>query len=68
MEMKLNNALPVEALPGRVHCYLCTHNVAAIVLTRGSARQTKPGQSCPRCKASLDSSYALEVFSELTAA
>ena len=66
--MKSNNALPVEALPGRVHCDMCPHNVEATVLKRGSARQTQPGQTCPRCKASLDSSYALEVFSELAAA
>lgn len=66
--MELNNALPVETLPGKVHCYMCTHNVEATVLRRGSARQTKPGQSCPRCKASLNSSYALEVYSELALA
>ena len=66
--MKLNNDLPVETLPGLVHCYMCTHNVEAVVLRRGTARQTKPGQSCPRCNASLNSGYALEVFAELAAA
>lgn len=63
MKMKSNNTLPVEELPGRAHCYMCTHNVEATVLKQGAARKTKPGQSCPRCSASLDSGYVLEVFS-----
>ncbi len=66
--MKSKKDLPVEVLPGLVHCYMCTHNVEAVVLKHGSDRQTKPGQSCPRCNASLNSGYALEVYSELAAA
>jgi hypothetical protein len=61
--MKLTNNLPVEELPGRVHCYMCTHRVEATVLKQGTARKTRPGQRCPRCSGSLDSGYVLEVYS-----
>lgn len=61
--MKFNNNLPVEELPGRVHCYMCTHKVEAMVLKQGTARKTSPGQRCPRCSGSLDSGYVLEVYS-----
>ncbi|MCA2965361.1 MAG: hypothetical protein ACK58M_19140 [Acidobacteriota bacterium] len=60
--MKWNNNLPVEELPGRVHCYMCTHRVEATVLKQGTARKTRPGQRCPRCSGSLDSGYVLEVY------
>lgn len=63
-------------LPGIVHCYLCTHRVSAHVLVpakvlaakllgsplRATGREkTQPGQHCPRCHASLDSAYVLEL-------
>jgi hypothetical protein len=58
-----NKNLATEELPGRVHCYMCTHRVEATVLKQGTARKTKPGQRCPRCAGSLDSGYVLEVYS-----
>lgn len=60
--MKPKNPLPVEELEGRVHCYMCTHNVAAKVIKQGAVRKTKLGQVCPRCNASLDSGYVLELM------
>jgi hypothetical protein len=66
--MKSKSTLPVEEFPGRVHCYMCTHKVEATVLKQGVLTQTKPGQSCRRCAASLDSSYVVEVMTELVAA
>lgn len=53
---------PVEEMQGRVHCYMCTHNVSAKVVKQGAVRKTKPGQLCPRCNASLDSGFVLEVM------
>jgi hypothetical protein len=46
---------------GAVYCPMCTHTVqATIVLSRQTAR-VMPGQRCPRCSASLDAGFVMEV-------
>ena len=46
---------------GRVYCYMCTHVVEATVVKAGKQVWTKPGQSCQRCKASIDAGSVLEL-------
>ena len=45
---------------GRVHCPMCTHRVDATVQASRRISRVKPGQRCPRCKASLDAGFVLE--------
>ena len=45
---------------GRVHCPMCTHRVDAVVQSARRMSRVKPGQRCPRCKASLDAGFVLE--------
>ena len=52
-------ALGHEAL-GLVHCPMCTHRVGAVVQSARRLSRVKPGQRCPRCKASLDAGFVLE--------
>jgi hypothetical protein len=62
MERKIGGVAAVGAakeMAGRVHCFICTHYVPAVVEKRGQKLMTKPGQNCPRCHSSLDSAYAM---------
>lgn len=47
--------------PGRVHCPICTHTVEAKVTLERRILRVTPGQKCPRCAASLDAGYVLQL-------
>ena len=51
---------PIQESLGRVHCPMCTHRVDAMVQSARRMSRVKPGQKCPRCKASLDAGFVLE--------
>ena len=51
----------IEEVQGKAYCYLCTHVVDAVVLVKGRLIQTKPGQRCSRCKASLNAGSVMDV-------
>ncbi len=42
-----------------VYCPICTHTVEAQVIWLGKKAFVKPGQKCPRCRASLDAGAVL---------
>ena len=46
---------------GFVYCPICTHTVEAIVVANGKSANTKPGQKCSRCSASLDPAYIMRM-------
>ena len=47
---------------GQVHCPICTHTVGADVEEIGKITRVVPGQSCPRCSATLDVAAVLQVL------
>ena len=51
----------MEEVAGKAYCYMCTHTVDAIMLVQGQLARTKPGQVCPRCKASLNAGAVREL-------
>ena len=51
----------IEEVQGKAYCYICTHVVDAVVLVQGRLVQTKPGQRCSRCNASLNAGSGMEV-------
>ncbi len=53
-------AMPVRK-DGRawVYCPICTHTVEAPVLWLGKKAIVKPGEKCPRCRASLEAGRVL---------
>ena len=46
---------------GAVYCPMCTHTVRATVILNNRVTRVAPGQRCPRCSASLDAGYVIEV-------
>ena len=54
------NVVEMEGV-GKVYCYMCTHVVEVPVSKVGNKLWTKPGQVCPRCKASIDAGAVLEL-------
>ncbi len=59
--MKSKKTVPIEEVAGKAYCYMCTHTVDAIMLVQGQLARTKPGQVCPRCKASLNAGAVREL-------
>lgn len=59
--MNSKKPIPIEEVAGKAYCYMCTHTVDAIVLIQGRLAAVKPGQACPRCKASLDAGAVREL-------
>ena len=53
-------ALVLQETQGLVYCLICTHRVEAVVQTGRKVARVKPGQRCPRCKASLDAGSVLQ--------
>ena len=51
-----------KAMPGQVHCPICTHNVNADIDMSGKRPRVVPGQKCPRCASTLDAAFVLEVL------
>jgi hypothetical protein len=45
----------------KVHCYICTHTVPAVVLVDRRSAIIKPGQKCARCASPLDAAYIVDV-------
>ena len=50
----------IEEVEGKAYCYMCTHMVSVVVLVKGRLVQTKPGQSCSRCNASLNAGSVMD--------
>jgi transposase-like protein len=48
-------------LRAAVYCPICTHTVEARVVSQGKRTRVQPGQKCPRCSASLDAGYILQL-------
>lgn len=48
-----------EETTGQVYCPICTHIVQATILHSKKRDITKPGQTCPHCRSSLDPGYVL---------
>jgi uncharacterized protein (UPF0212 family) len=46
---------------GQVHCPMCTHTVSAEIDLKGKYARTAPGQTCPRCRSSLDVAIVVQV-------
>lgn len=42
-----------------VYCPICTHTVEAQVIRLGKKAFVKPGEKCPRCRASLEAGTVL---------
>lgn len=51
-----------------VHCYMCTHNVQALVLVDRRTATVKPGQKCSRCSSAIDSGYVLRLHRQAVSA
>jgi len=51
-----------------VHCYMCSHNVQAVVLVDRRSATVKPGQKCSRCHSAIDSGYVLRLQREAVSA
>lgn len=58
--MRSKKIITIEEVKGKAYCYMCTHIVDAQVLVAGRRVETKPGQRCPRCKASLNAGSVME--------
>ena len=59
--MNSKKPVPIEEMAGKAYCYMCTHTVDAVVIVQGLRAAVKPGQACPRCKASLDAGAVREL-------
>ena len=53
--------ITIQEVEGKAYCYMCTHIVEAVIQVAGPRVQTKPGQNCPRCKASLNAGSVMEM-------
>ncbi len=58
--MSSKKTIIIEEVNGKAYCYMCTHVVDARVLVAGRYVETKPGQRCPRCQASLNAGSVME--------
>jgi hypothetical protein len=50
-----------KVMRGQVHCPICTHSVDADVDMSSKKPRVVAGQRCPRCSATLDAAFVLEV-------
>lgn len=60
-QVPVKTARKAHEVHGSVYCPICTHTVEATILSNGKIAQTKPGQKCARCSASLDAGYIFRV-------
>jgi hypothetical protein len=51
-----------KTMPGQVHCPICTHNVGADIDMSARKPRVVPGQKCPRCSATLDVAFVMQVL------
>jgi DNA-directed RNA polymerase subunit RPC12/RpoP len=50
-----------NAVKARVHCFICSHMVAAELELQGKRISLVRGQRCPRCSSPLDAAKVVDI-------
>ena len=57
----VETAQNTASLRAFLHCPMCTHTVPGDVVRNGRALRVVRGQTCPRCRGTLDAAYVLRL-------